>query len=442
MSDAQNPYDPQNPTFPWKDRRSDDVWDDPEPEVPLTPPPAAPQPGSAPVPGYQAPYGTPAAGAWAPPGQGPAGYAPPHGYPSPQQQYGGAPAGYGGPAHHAGPPQPAYPAAPGSGPGYPASPAPYGSGYARPNPYGYPPAPMDAPRPKGMAVTALVFAILGAMFGIVPFFALIGVPFALVAITVATVALAKRRAGRGMSVAALIVASLSLIWGVFMFIVTVLLGSMAGGVSLVDSISGNSYVETYANEDEVAAMLDDVELEDYVIAGSSSIPQYLVLVGNASAGTMYPGVTLTVNAVDADGDIIDTRTEFGDIYPGTSAFAGDFVVDSELIVDVTVDIDGLVMQKPVEAPEGNPLVATDVEVGVENGQATATGTIENGSDELRNSPDVVVVERDADGRISSYGVTRAPSISAYSTAPFTVTFPSSDTTPTPLTYDVHALPVY
>ncbi|GGO62890.1 hypothetical protein GCM10010910_14120 [Microbacterium nanhaiense] len=442
MSDAQNPYDPQSPTFPRKDRRSDDVWDDPEPEVPLTPPPAAPQPGSEPAPGYQASYGTPAAGAWAPPARGPAGYAPPHGYPSPQQQYGGAPAGYGGPAPHAGPPQPAYPAAPGSGQGYPASPAAYGSGYARPNPYGYPPAPMDAPRPKGMAVTALVFAILGAMFGIVPFFALIGVPFALVAITVATVALAKRRAGRGMSVAALIVASLSLIWGVFMFIVTVLLGSMAGGVSLVDSISGNSYVETYANEDEVAAMLGDVELEDYVIAGSSSIPQYLVLVDNASAGTMYPGVTLTVNAVDADGDIIDTRTEFGDIYPGTSAFAGDFVVDSELIVDVTVDIDGLVMQKPVEAPEGNPLVATDVEVGVENGQATATGTIENGSDELRNSPDVVVVERDADGRISSYGVTWAPSISAYSTAPFTVTFPSSDTAPTPLTYDVHALPVY
>jgi len=439
MSDNSNPYDPQHPTFPWNEQPDvDDVWDDPEPVVPLMPPPAVPQPPAGgvapPARPAQPPYGTA-------PGQRPA-YEPPFGgsaYRPPSGAYtppSGAYAGYGAQAPGAG-------GAPYGSSVYPGygyrGPASYGSGHpsGAPVPYGHAPA-QAAQGSKGMAVTALVLSIVGAVTSLV----LVGVPLAIVALILGIVALARRLNGKGMSIAAVIISSISLLWGVFVLLMFIFVGSLAGGLGYVDTLSSSSYYSTYADEDELAAMQGDVSLAEYAVSGRSAIPQYLVLIDNASADTMYPDITLTVNAIDADGEIIDTRTEFGDIYPGTNAFTGDFVVDSELVANVTVDVDGMIMQEPVSVPGGNPVSVSAVEVSVDRGEASATGTVENASDDLVSSVDVVVIERDAAGTITSYGTANVASITAHGAEPFTTVFPSSDTAPAPLTYDAEALASY
>ncbi|MFP3394577.1 hypothetical protein SB782_38035, partial [Brevibacillus sp. SIMBA_076] len=78
---------------------------------------------------------------------------------------------------------------------------------------------------KGMAVTALVLSIVGAGTSLV----LVGVPLAIVALILGIVALARRLNGKGMSIAAVIVSSISLLWGVFVLLMFIFVGSLAGG---------------------------------------------------------------------------------------------------------------------------------------------------------------------------------------------------------------------
>lgn len=67
--------------------------------------------------------------------------------------------------------------------------------------------PYVANQKKGLAITALVLAILSVVFGIAWF---IAAPLALVAIILAIVSLAKKRGGKGLSIAGLVIGSISL----------------------------------------------------------------------------------------------------------------------------------------------------------------------------------------------------------------------------------------
>jgi len=236
MSDNSNPYDPQRSTFPWQEEpKKDDVWNDAEPVVPLSPPPAVTQP---------APDEGPAAApqAYAPPAQYPQAQYPQAQYPAqppatqypaagsyPQAQYGqygqaqapygqaqygqeqyGQPPGYAAPAAYGGQGSaPTFGRQPASGqpqPGYDyqRGVAPYGQGA-----YGYPQARADE-RPKGLAITALVFAIIGFMT--TPFF--IGYPLAVAGLIMGIISLSRRLGGKGMSIAAVSVGTATVLWGI------------------------------------------------------------------------------------------------------------------------------------------------------------------------------------------------------------------------------------
>lgn len=219
MSDNSNPYDPQRSTFPWQDDADkDDVWNDAEPAVPLSPPPAVaqPEPGDGPAAAPQA-YAPPAQYGQAPYGQASYGQA---SYGQAQQpaagQYGAqqGQAGYATPATYgrgsapafgrqpvAGQPQPGY--------DYQRGVAPYGQGS-----YGYPQARTDE-RPKGLAITALVFAITGFMTSLL----YIGFPLAVAGLIMGIISLARRLGGKGMSIAAVSVATATLLWGVVLIMI-------------------------------------------------------------------------------------------------------------------------------------------------------------------------------------------------------------------------------
>lgn len=112
----------------------------------------------------------------------------------------------------------------------PIAPAPVAPEMIAPNPYATPSS--DAPAPtqavelgaapalaspaaaqpvasskKGLAITALVLSIIGAVIGVAWF---VAAPLAIIAIILAIVSLVKRRGGKGMSIASLIVGGVAL----------------------------------------------------------------------------------------------------------------------------------------------------------------------------------------------------------------------------------------
>lgn len=229
MSDNSNPYDPQRSTFPWQEEpKKDDVWNDAEPVVPLSPPPAVTQPAP-----NQGPAAAPQA--YAPPAQSPAQYeAPsPSAGPYPQAQpaqygqaqygqtqygqppYGQAQGGHGTPAVYGGQGsapafgrQPAY-GQPQPGYDYQRGVSPSGQGS-----YGFPQDRADQ-RPKGLAITALVFSIIGFMTSLL----YIGFPLAIAGLIMGIVSLARRLGGKGMSIAAVSVATATLLWGIVLIMI-------------------------------------------------------------------------------------------------------------------------------------------------------------------------------------------------------------------------------
>ncbi|MFC8193748.1 hypothetical protein ACFUMH_18995 [Cellulomonas sp. NPDC057328] len=163
--------------------------------------PAAPSFGApaatpaAPTYGAPAPHGAPIPAA---PHPAPA-FAAPHGTPPPPAYAG---PGYGG--QHGTPPPPTA-AAPGYG--VPGSPPPYlapGTGH----PGAFTP-PGSQPAGKGMAITALVLAGVALLLSWVPFVNYLAGVLAVAGLVVGVVALVKARPGRGMAIAGVVVAVVS-----------------------------------------------------------------------------------------------------------------------------------------------------------------------------------------------------------------------------------------
>ena len=198
MSDQHNPYQPQQPSFPWNEE-SDAQTRPLEPHTDLTPPPYPPA-GSQPFdyPGASASQTDSAQPSYAQPG-----------YPQmPYPQAGYAPSSYPQPDYgQQGYPQPSYPPQ--------ASYPQLGYGYA---PGSFAAGPVE-PAP-GMTIAALTLSIIGAVLSFLPFSALLGVPLLALAVIFAIIALSKYTHHRGMSIASLIVSGISGAWGILMLFAT------------------------------------------------------------------------------------------------------------------------------------------------------------------------------------------------------------------------------
>lgn len=86
---------------------------------------------------------------------------------------------------------------------------------------------------KGLAITALVLAIVGAVLCFIPFASFGGVPIVIVALILAIIALVKKANGKGMSIASLIVAGV---------------GLLAGIVTVFITVSVFIFIDSYGNE--------------------------------------------------------------------------------------------------------------------------------------------------------------------------------------------------
>ena len=363
-------------------------------EEPQNPAPDAAEPPVAPAPEPAAAPESPAA-APEPPAAVPAAppaYAPPAGYPTaPTTPYGAPPAA---PVYGAAPGAPGYGVAPGA-PGYP------------PAGYGVPPAPPKAPdtRPKTLAIIALILAIVGVVMAFIPFVNWIAGLVLLAAFIIALIALiSKKQGGTGMSITALI---LSVVGGIISVVMIALSFLWIGGAVLNDAIQDEIAQETIAPEDDEPA--DDVTTAQDIVITDGSFGRYefdpetwwyVVMFENPNQDYIFDFASIDVEAIGADGTILDTSNEYRVILSGEAALVGDFYeVGTGEIVDLNVI--GPTAADAILSPfaETGEFTLGDLAATSDDLSTTVTGTVSGDFEEDQELVQITVVARDTSGQI-------------------------------------------
>ena len=354
-------------------------------EEPQNPAPDAAEPPVAPAPEPAAAPESPAA-APEPPAAVPAAppaYAPPAGYPTaPTTPYGAPPAA---PVYGAAPGAPGYGVAPGA-PGYP------------PAGYGVPPAPPKAPdtRPK---------TIVGVVMAFIPFVNWIAGLVLLAAFIIALIALiSKKQGGTGMSITALI---LSVVGGIISVVMIALSFLWIGGAVLNDAIQDEIAQETIAPEDDEPA--DDVTTAQDIVITDGSFGRYefdpetwwyVVMFENPNQDYIFDFASIDVEAIGADGTILDTSNEYRVILSGEAALVGDFYeVGAGEIVDLNVI--GPTAADAILSPfaETGEFTLGDLAATSDDFSTTVTGTVSGDFEEDQELVQITVVARDTSGQI-------------------------------------------
>ena len=406
----------QNPTFPWQDRPESAAPSGPEAEAA---PPASHAAG-APLPPHTYAYEH-------------AQHAAPDAPTQPRPT--GAPAPPAAPTD-SGPRLPPYAIA--SDDAYATQPY---AGPSTPYAIGAPPAPSN-----GIAVTALVLAIVGIVLGFIPLVSFLGVALAITAIVLAIVSLAKRRSRRGMSVSALVVAGIGALIGGVVSALTLFVWAAFGGIgSTVSSPAPESetlpeYSSPFADDDQVAAFLDDVAVgETGWWSTSTGYSSIAVFVENASGDLSYDTVRAEVDVLGDDGIALDSSAAYMSIAPGTSVVLVSVPVDADDIDGVDVGFVTDALYTPV--PAAGALTAEAAEPVVEHGTVSVPGTLQNAGGDDALDVRVAVIGRDGDGEIV---VGRTPTVArvpAGGSAEFEAEYVAmTDDLPADVTYEVYAQP--
>ncbi|AYF74632.1 DUF4190 domain-containing protein [Nocardia yunnanensis] len=161
------------------------------------------------------------------------------------------------------------------GPGHYGQPGQYGQAgqYGQPQQFpGPPPGPhpppggsywQESPQRKGMAITALVFGILGLLTFWTVLLTVVGVLCGLVAIVLGVIALLRARRGRsggfGMALAGAILGGISLIGGVIVGLLVWIVFKDTGGTDLIDCLqrAGNDQSKVQQCQDEYKQRVED-----------------------------------------------------------------------------------------------------------------------------------------------------------------------------------------
>ncbi|GAA1728288.1 hypothetical protein [Microbacterium paludicola] len=390
---AQEPATPEQPAAP----QEPDATVPPAPAEPTYAAPAEPTysaPGAPAFPGAQAPYSPPA------PGQGyPQSSVPPYAQPTPPAQgYPGAPGGSGGAG------------------------TPYGG-------VPYNGAPMAPPAPgKGLAITGLVLGILGFLGALIPFGIFGAGLLLLAALVIGIIVLVKKKPGKGMGLTAVILGGLGLIAGIA---ITVAVSSF-----IADQVRNapNGILEQACDDagltqeecDEIYGQGDgpatdpgideggttDGEDGAGVVAGSVEFGEtafgtrgpdddyywFTVEVTNADEANALENFYASVEAVDADGTILDSSSIGGMLLPGTTIYTGIFsqIGDNEIAKLDVLPEEGFGSE---QVEMSGAFAVEGLEAVTDEYSTTVTGTITSTFAEDHDSLDLTLIARDASGKI-------------------------------------------
>ncbi|MDL9978895.1 hypothetical protein [Microbacterium candidum] len=392
MSDQQPPTEPPQPPMGAPE----------QPTSPYAPAPsegAAQQPGAWVPPGQAGPQPSVTADQTAPtvpygalplaPGTAPAYGAPPVG----QQAYGAPPVG-----------QQAYGAPPVAQPGqYPGLPPQYPGQPLYPAPPGYGVSPGPDTRPKTLAIIAFVLAVVGAVVAFVPVATLFSGVLLLAGFIIGLIALiSKKHGGTGLSIAAIVVSVVGWIVSIVMTVVSI---GMFGWSTFGGDGSVSQGTETSAPADGLrdGAPVADAKALAITATGfgqaSDGTWWYAFELENPNTDAVYDATQLTVEAVGADGTILDSSPEYVTVLPGKSGVAGYFEnLGDENVAKIEVRTPPTSDATALPADAGGFQVA-DVAATADGDGPVVRGTVVSSFGQDQESVLVSAIVRDADGNI-------------------------------------------
>lgn len=310
----------------------------------------------------------------------------------------GAPTAYDGPSY----PAPAYAAATGFPPvALPGAPAP---------------PPRDQ-RPKGVAATGLVLAIIGVVLALVPATAGFAVVVMLVAFVVSIVALASaNRGGKGMAGTAL---ALSVLGGLVALVVAVLqaFGAFAprGGYDASESYGEYEQYEEPVDRGVAAPGTDGIPADGAVLAAPVPLtvaetafgPEtsglgtwFVVILDNPNADHVFTDAEIRVRALDAAGAEITTASDYVTALQGRSAVVlRGVATGARTVTTVEVTVPAAAAATVSPADETGSFTVTDVQQFTDSGGTEVTGSVVGRFAGDQWYARTAVVARDAGGRI-------------------------------------------
>ena len=328
--------------------------------------------------------------------------------------YPGAASGYPGAAPIAGPPigaplvQP-YPGAPPT--------AAYGAGHPPPPMPGAVPPPGG--RPKTLAIIALVLAVIGVVMAFIPFVTWFSGFVLLAGFVVALIALIKTTQGaKGLSIAALIISVVGWVVSVVVSIASFAILADAARDEIVPSPGfgvSEPPVDDEEASDPVGAAQDLVVVES-AFGRTSYDPTtwwYVLIIENPNTDYVFDFAEIDVEALSADGTILDTSSSYPTILSGTTAISGIF---TEVGQGEIAELDGRGPDAAEAIPspfdETGSFLIDGLTAVSDEFSTTVTGTVSGTFESEQEFVSVVVVARAPDGRIlgaeSAY-VDRLPS---------------------------------
>ncbi|WP_203138238.1 DUF4190 domain-containing protein [Microbacterium sp. JZ31] len=423
----------------------------PDYTLPGSPGAATPEPETAPPATPPAPTGAAPEGSVPPPPQQGAPAAP--GYGAGDSSFPGAPqAPYAAPNPDQGYPGsslPPYAAAPPSQ-GYPGGPtAPYGGG-------SYGGVPMTPPQPgKGLAITSMVLGILGLVgfaVAFIPFVGFAALLVPLVAIVLGVIALVRKKPGKGFAIAGVVTGGLGLI--ISALVATMMTAFLLNSGDLIrqscdeaglsqeecDELlqggdpSSDPATAPEAGGGEAASALEVGETSFGAFDESGEYTWFTVELTNPD-DVFYEYVYGEIEAVDANGTIIDTSGFGGALIPGTTVFTGTF---AEAPTAEVAELQVLGLEDVVSEPvpfDGGEFAVADLKATSDEYTTTLTGTVSSTFAEDQDALRLTILVRDESGKIVLADTHSTDRVPAGGSARFEKTFYPA--LPDGLTYEVY-----
>lgn len=305
-------------------------------------------------------------------------------------------------------------------------------------PLGAPPVP---PRPtggKGFAVTALVLALVALALSWIPIINNLAAVLAVVGLVFGVVALVgavrRGRPGKGMAITAIAIALVS-------FVVVITTQIAYGKVidDVVDEISSSTEQIDGKATDTVVA--DDTSAEEEPAADPAPTAQdlasvdlafgqraydpttwwYVAIVDNPNTDFVFPFAEVTVEAIGADGTILDSSSDYLDILPGRAAVTGMFLEVGANTID-HLEIRGPAASEAVRETELGTFAVSDVSATSDDWSTTVGGNLSSAFEAEQTSVRVTVVATAPDGHILGAELTFVDRLPSGGQARFEVMF--------------------
>ncbi|MGC4174804.1 FxLYD domain-containing protein [Demequina sp.] len=270
-------------------------------------------------------------------------------------------------------------------------------GYAQPGyaqQYGYAPPPGAPKAPQGLAITALVLGIVAFVTGWAPVF---GTIIGVLAVLFGVIALAKKQS-KGMALTGLVLGFIGAVASVLMLIFV-----LRSADNFADEYEDwSTYPPTTEDQTALPVTPDGTSVSvtetafgtfDYDDAST----WYVVILDNES-GVSYGPTDLTVEALDASGNVIDSSWTYATLPTGSIALTGSFWKADPAEI-ASLNVVGPAENDFQEWDLAGSATVEGLTAQDDDYWTTVSGTFVSDLDQDVIGPQVNVVARDASGQI-------------------------------------------